>query len=84
MMDRSIQTAGVLVGAIAMSVILFAVIGTVVAGRSAGGAVSQTLLLGIVSASVFAMIGSVLYRRLSYQPLRLRRIYETSGESGLS
>ncbi len=84
MMDRSIRTAGILVGAIAMSVVLFAVIGTIVAKQVAAGETPQVFLLAVVSASVFAMLGSVVFRRLSYQPLRLRRIYETSGESGLA
>lgn len=82
-LDGGIRVATILVATIAMSVVILAVVGTVVA-REANDPVPLTFLIGIVSAAFFALVGSVLYRRFSYHPLRLRQIYEASGERGLA
>ena len=82
-LDRRIRTASVVVGAMAASVVAFAVVGTVTV-RAASGGTPLSFMLGIVSAAFFALLGSVVYRRLNYQPIRLRQIFEASGESGLA
>lgn len=82
-LDQRIRIASILVAAIAMSVVVFAVIGTVLA-KTSGGEMPAGLLVGIVSASFFALLTSVIVRRINYQPIRLRQIYETSGEAGLA
>jgi len=82
-LDQRILVASILVAAIATSVVVFAVIGTILATTS-GGAMPAGLLVGIVSAAFFALLTSVIVRRINYQPVRLRQVYEAAGEAGLA
>jgi uncharacterized membrane protein len=82
-LDQRIRVAGILVAAIATSVVAFAVVGTLLA-KTAGGPLPAGMLVGIVSASFFALLTSVIVRRINYQPARLRQVYEAAGEAGLA
>jgi hypothetical protein len=82
-LDQRIRVASILVAAIAMSVVVFAVIGTILA-KTSDGQMPAGLLVGIVSASFFALLTSVIVRRINYQPVRLRQVYEAAGEAGLA
>jgi hypothetical protein len=81
-LDQRIRVATIVVAAIASSVVFFGAIGTVLARQ--GGTANATLTLGIVSAASFALVGSVLYRRFNYQPIRLRQVFRASGATGLA
>lgn len=81
--ERGVQTAMVVVGALSMSVVLFGVVGTLVASK-VETPVPAALPIAIVAAATFALLGSVMYRRLSYQSIRLVRIYEAGGEAALA
>jgi hypothetical protein len=82
-LEQRIRTASVIVGAIAMSVVALAVVGTIVA-ESIGGDRPLSFMVGVVSAAFFALLGSVVYRRFNYQPLRLQQVYQAGGEKGLA
>ena len=81
--DRGIQIASILVVAFAASVVVFGVVGTFLA-QGDRGPVAAAIPLAAISAAFFALVGSVAYRRLSFQPLRIARLYEASGEAGLA
>jgi hypothetical protein len=82
-LGRRIRSASLLVAAIAASVVALAGVGTVVT-RAAGGGAPLSFMVGIVSTAFFALLGSVVYRRLNYQPERLRRAFAAGGEPGLA
>jgi hypothetical protein len=82
-LDRGIQVASILVVAFSASVIVFGVVGTFLA-EGDRGPVPAVIPLAAISAAFFALIGSVAYRRLSFQPLRLQRLFEDAGEAGLA
>lgn len=81
-LDARIASASAVVAALALSVVLMAVAGTFVAPR--GADVAPTAAIPFVAVAFFAMLGSVLFRRVSLQPLRLLETYERTGEAGLS
>lgn len=81
-LDSRIRTSSIIVGAMAVTVIVFGVLGTFLA--QSAGPTNPTLTLAIVPAAIFSLLGSVLYRRFNYQPIRLRQVYNGSGESGLA
>ena len=83
--DARIKTATVVVAAIAASVLLFAVLGTIVIKplaerREANG----QLMVPLVTFAFFAMLASIMFRRVSFQPLRLEQVGQTKGEAGLA
>lgn len=82
-LDRGIQVASILVVAFAASVIVFGVVGAFLA-EGDRGPVPAVIPLVAISAAFFALVGSVAMRRLSFQPLRLQRLYEAAGEAGLA
>jgi hypothetical protein len=83
--DARIKTATIVVAAIAAGVLFFAVIGTIVvkplaSGREANG----QLAIPLVSFAFFAMLASIMFRRVSFQPLKLEQIGQAKGEAGLA
>jgi hypothetical protein len=81
-LEQRIRTAAIVVAALAFSVVMMAVVGTLVAPRA--GDAPAPVSFFFVAGAFFAMIGSVAVRRLMLQPLRLVQVYERSGESGLA
>ena len=81
-LDRRIQSATIVVAALAFSVVMMAVVGTLVAPDA--NEVPPTSSLFFVAAAFFAMLGSVIVRRLMLQPARLVQVYGRSGEAGLA
>ncbi len=82
-LDARIRTTSVIVLALSSSVVAIAAIGTA-AARSMSGTPNPALTVAMVSAAFFALVGSVLYRRFNYQPIRLRQVYADSEDSGLA
>ena len=83
--DARIKTATVVVAAIAAGVLFFAVIGTIAIkpfaqGREFNGQVA----IPLVSFAFFAMLASIMFRRVSFQPLKLEQIGEAKGGAGLA
>jgi hypothetical protein len=81
--DKAVQVASILVVAFSASVVVFGVVGTFLAIGDRGP-VPAVIPLAIISSAFFALVASVAYRRLSFQPIRLQRVYEASGEAGLA
>jgi len=82
-LDARIRTASVVVLAMAMSVILFAVVGTAIRPDSPNPA-ADALLYPLVAAALLTLVASVIIRRISYQPARLLAAHAAGGEPGLA
>jgi hypothetical protein len=80
-LDKRLQTASIVVAALAMSVLLFAVAGTFVAPRA--GDTPPSLSFGLVAVSFFLMLASVFARRVMFTPAKLTEVYEKGGEAAL-
>ena len=83
-LDARIRTASILVLVIAMSVILFAVIGTVVSGQQAAAPSANAMLLPLVGAALLTLVASVMFRRVNFAPSRLLSVHARGGEKGLA
>jgi hypothetical protein len=81
--DGAIRIASILVLALGMSVVVLGVVGTIVA-QKASGPVPAALVIALVAAATFALLGSLLFRRFSYHALRLRQVFDAAGEPGLA
>jgi len=83
-LDAKIRVASIAVITIASSVVVFAMIATVVAARQASSALAPTLMLPLVIAGFFALVSSVMFRRLNFQPAKLLAVFGRGGEPALA
>jgi hypothetical protein len=83
-LDARIRTASVLVLALALSVIAFAVVGTVASSRTVAVPAAGALLLPLVGAALLTLVASVMIRRVSFQPARILSVHAQAGEKGLA
>ena len=81
--DKAVASTSVLILAFCGAVVGFAIVGTVVAPGQQGGAGMQ-VVYALVLAAFGALVGSVLFRRISLQPARLASAYYAGGESALA
>jgi F0F1-type ATP synthase membrane subunit c/vacuolar-type H+-ATPase subunit K len=82
-LDRGLHTASILVVVFAASVVLFGAVGSFLAAGDRGPT-PAALPMAIISAAFFALVGSVAYRRVNFQPIRLHHLLEATGEGGLA
>lgn len=83
-LDSRIRTASVLVLVFSMSVIMFAVVGTIVVGQRTPSSGENSLLAPLVGAALLTLVASVMIRRVSFQPARLLAAHATGGEQALA
>jgi hypothetical protein len=82
-LEARIRIASLLVIAMSGFVVMLGIVGSLVLAGVASRP-NPTVTVAIVSAAFFALIGSVLYRRFNYQPIRLRQVHANSEELGLA
>lgn len=82
--DRSVALASIVVITMAASVVMFGIVGTMVTATRSAEGLAMPASVGLVAAAFALLVASVLYRRTSYQPARLIRVFTKSGEAGLA
>lgn len=83
-LDARIRAASIIVLVLAMSVVMFAVVGTIVSTGATASPSAGTLLFPLVGAALLTLVASVMIRRVSFQPARLLSAHGNGGEKGLA
>ncbi len=83
-LDARIRSASVLVLVLALSVITFAVVGTVASNQAVAVPSAGALLFPLVGAALLTLVASVMVRRVNFQPARILAMHGQGGEKGLA
>lgn len=81
-LERAIGSGRVVVFALATSVLVYLIVGTLVIQSGGFRSDTGTVRAGLVTLGFFALVGSVTWRRMNLSPLKLEVVYGAKGEAG--
>ena len=82
-LERTIATCRTILFALASSVFVYVVVGTIVSQQDAAAQPSNTYRIPLVAGALGALVGSVMFRRLNLSFTRVSQIHATKGASGV-